>query len=470
MHMAYSLLNELEGVVPYRYVYDYASDTLEALEPDAPMPRDLDLLLVSLPYELDYPYAARCLAHGGIRIPLKSERRPVVVGGGVAASSNPAPLLGVLDAVVIGDAEGILEELPYIARDEGAEGLCKLGAVLVYGFCSERVRKNVAMLSAVPRYALMQAHPLEEEPIYGCGLRLEVSRGCPRMCAFCLEGHVTRPFRFYSESSVMDAIERWLDVYPFKRVVIYSLSLLDVPYARRLLEELRNMSVEASVPSLRPDYVDENIVELVRDLGQKTLTIAPESLNPEVACRVGKCYDPSDLAKVIEKARGLGMNVKLYLIAGLPGESPAELAKGVKRFLDTLSEPTRRAIRISINPLIPKPWTPTQFLSHSYPYVVSKDLRKALRGVSASCDVMDWRWGVVQAFIALGDESTSRHVVDWGLEGFRASEARKLLRYESRGRRVWEVMVDLGIPASYLRSRFEYLSSFDERWRSAGEA
>ncbi len=471
MHMAYAKLQSLEGVIAYRYVYDLESDVVEALEPDAPAPRDLDVLLVSLPYELDYPYAARCLHHGGIEVPLKRDRgrKPVVIGGGIAAFSNPAPLKGVLDAVAIGDAEGVLEELPYIVANDGVEGLCELRKVLVYGVCEERIEKNATLLPD-PVAMARQLHPLDEEPIYGVGLRLEVSRGCPRLCAFCLEGHVTKPFRYYDLNTLLNVVDAWVSATPFRRVVLYSLSLLDVPYARQLLEELARKGIEASVPSLRPDLVDEEVAEIVRALGQRTLTIAPESLDPEVACRIGKCFDLDELAKVVRKAVALGMHVKLYLIAGLPGEDDESFVKNVNRFVNSLDPSCRRALRLSINPLIPKPWTPTQFLGHAYPYVVGAKLRKALRELRVSADVMDWRWGVIQAFLALGNESCSSYVVKWGLEGLRPSEARALLK-EPRptlSDRPWEHLVDLGVPPSYLLKRFEYLASFDPRWRSAG--
>ncbi len=467
MHLAYNELMKLEGVIPYRYVLDYENDRLEALEPDAPTLRDLDIVLVSLPYELDYPYAVKALHYGGIDVARGTRTKPVVIGGGIAAYSNPAPLARILDAVAIGDAEGILEELPYVVRDRGLEGLCDLEHVLVYELCSDRVPKNVAKLSDVPTSIAFQVHSLEEEPIYGHGLRVEVSRGCPRYCAFCLEGHVTKPFRYLPLEKTLRAIELGLSKCPFKRVILYSLSLLDVPYAIELLKELRDMDIEASVPSLRPDYVDENVVELVKEIGQKTLTIAPESLDPEIACRIGKCYAIDELVKVVERASSLGMNVKLYLIAGLPGENEELFAKNVSKFLELLSPRARRSLRLSINPLIPKPWTPTQFLSHSYPYEVAKGLRKALRSVRVEVDVMDWRWGVIQAFIALGDESVSSYIVEWGLKGIKPSIAKTLLN-KRLGKRTWEEMVDLGIPRNYLRMRFDFLSSFDSRWATEG--
>ncbi len=467
MHIAYNTLNTLEDVVAYRYVYNHAEDVVEALESDAPNPKDLDLLLISLPYELDYPYAIRSLHIVDIDVRRRRRAKPLVIGGGIAAYSNPAPLANFLDAVAIGDGEKLLEELPYAVRDGGLEALCDLKHVLVYGLCDERIPKNIASVNGVPEAVVNQIHPLDEEPIYGWGVRIEVSKGCPRLCAFCLEGHVTKPFRIAPLDQLLNGLEKALLRSPWRRVVVYSLSLLDVPYAKKLLNVLAEAGVEVSVPSLRPDLVDEDIAELLKRVGQRTMTIAPESMDPETACRVGKCYDPEKLRNVIEKASSMGLNVKLYLVAGLPGESEEAFVENVKKFVESLSSRARARLRLSINPLVPKPWTPMQFLSPTYPELVGKRIAKLLRGIGVEYEVLSWRECVAQAAVALGGRDLAQLLIEMGVErtGLHAlrSYAKKMtVSFE------WMDMVDLGIDADYLRRRFEDFSSLDPRFSNAG--
>jgi len=467
MHLAYNTLNSLDGVVAYRYVYDASSDVVEALENDAPPLRDLDIVMVSLPYELDYPYAVRALSIAGVEVWRKRRRKPIVVGGGIAAYSNPAPLCELLDAVAIGDGEGLIERIPYAVRDGGVDALCDLKHVLVYGVCEDRVPKNVAPFEEIPEAILRQAHPLDEEPVYGSGVRIELSKGCPRLCAFCLEGHVTKPFRFVKFEKLVKSIERALEFSPYRRLVLYSLSLLDVPHATKVLDFLAEQGIEASLPSLRPDLLNDEVVKLVKRLGQRTITIAPESMDPETACRIGKCYDIDSLRRTVEKAAEMGLNIKLYLIAGLPGEDEESFVDNVAKFIKGLSTRSRSRLRISVNPLVPKPWTPMQFLAPTYPEIVGKRVLKALRRLSIDWELLSWREGVTQAAIALGGRDLSKLLIESGLEskGLRAlrNYAKKVVvRFE------WMEMVDVGVSKDYLRRRFEYFSSLDPRFRTAG--
>ncbi len=472
-HYAYLYLNSLENIVAYRYVYDVQSDTVEALDTSL-NPRKLDALLVSLPYELDYVYAVRCLQCMGL---LGEDRSTIIVAGGIAPTANPLPLSGLVDAVALGDAEGVLEEIVYgIERDRkrSLENLASMSSVFVFEVDGGRKRRNiVADLDRAP-HPVPQIVPHEEEPVYGKGLLLELSRGCSRFCSFCMEGHVSSPQRARSFDVVAKIVERGIE-YGYRRVIVYSLSLFDVPYADRLLEKLVEMGLEVSIPSLRPDYLDERRIELIRKCGQRTLTIAPESLDPETALVMGKRIDVDRLSEIVYACHRAGFDhVKLYLIAGYPGEDLEKHVNALNKFLDRVVEMgVRKAkfIRFSINPLIPKPWTPHQFeaprmVLERRRYV--EELARRCESRISSCDVMDVEWGFAQSVIALGSRETSKLVIRWGLYGpslrgfWRAFEETKhLLSYVDTGweHPPWIDVLEPWIPLSYFERRYRYIYS-----------
>ncbi|MEM0014142.1 MAG: hypothetical protein QXS42_02400 [Zestosphaera sp.] len=473
MHLAYSYLNSIEGVRAFRYVYDAKEDVVEALDLNL-SPKKLDVLMISASFELDYLYVARALAGLGI-LPEGGEGRPLIIVGGVAPTANPLPLARIADAVVVGEAEPVFDRV--IDCMGSADPLRRLSEEEhIVTFPPEGVKRRAIVHNLDDAITPeRQVHPLDEEPTYGHGIRVEVSRGCRRFCAFCLEGHATFPLRCRSLDRLKGLISRGLETSPKRRVVFYSLSFFDVPHSEELLRWLISEGVEYSIPSLRPDYLSESRIELVRCGGQNTLTVAPETLLPDVSCSIGKCVSSDHLESILDHAAAKGFrHVKLYLITGFPSED-AELsvrAVGdlIKGFLKGRRVPPK-FIRLSINPLIPKPWTPFQYLPAYHVKQREKNLevfRRYLSGRFVEIETYSVEWSFVQAVIALGDTAVSDLIVDLGMRGVSLGSFRRVIRESGLSRLAyimkgwseppWMKYLDLGIDRRYLETRFRILN------------
>jgi len=473
-HMAYAFLNRVDGVSAYRYVYDFKEDVVEALDSSLPFNK-LDMLLVSTSFEFDYVTLARVLLRFNLLPKVKGGSKPLVVVGGIASTANPLPLAGIADAVVLGEGEAFLEKLPEISTASNPLDVLS-GLDFVFTFSSDVIKRRyfVDDLNA-SYYPKIQVYPLEEEPIYGHGLRIEVSRGCRRFCAFCMEGHVMNPFRFRSLTTLRNIVEYGLKYSPVKRVVIYSLSLFDVPHADAFLNYLSNESIEASIPSLRPDYLTLSRLEAVKALGQKTLTIAPETLNKHIGCLIGKCVDQETLSEVLSNAYRIGFNhVKMYFIEGFTEgdveENVTKLKNLISKLVSELNIKKRKFFRITVNPLIPKPWTPYQYLPPSYVLNLRKALElyvSELKSKYVEVETYDVDWGFAQSVIALGNEETSNLIIEWARNGLGISSFKRALKdlslnmfkYVSHGWEdpPWVHRVDVGVNTKYLTTRFNIL-------------
>lgn len=475
MQLAYYYLNNLEGVLAFRYVYDYKEDTLEAL--DACLsPKNLDALLVSAPFELDYPYVARILAGLGM-LPRLARAKPLIIVGGLSPTSNPLPLSKIADAVVIGEAEPVLDKLVNLLGY--SEPLSKIKEEEnIMTFPPEGIKRKAVVKDLDPVFfPAIQLHPLDEEPAYGQGLRVEISRGCNRFCAFCLEGHVSAPLRYRSLSRVENLMSEGLESSPAKRIIFYSLTFFDVPYAETLLEKLVSDGIEFSVPSLRPDYLTTKRIELVAQGGQKTLTIAPETLIPEISCSVGKCFNVEALHTLLVNSVQAGFrHIKLYLMTGFPKEDVEASIRATKKFIqDILKTGVRvppKFFRLSVNLLVPKPWTPFQYLPPQH--VLQKEgnlqlFRKSLSSRYVEVETYSAEWSFTQALIGLGDAEISNLIVELGVMGVTLGNLKKLirklrideLRYLKEGWRdpPWMKYLDLGINAKYLETRYRILTT-----------
>ncbi len=474
MQLAYYYLNSLENVLAFRYVYDGGEDVVEAL--DACLnPKNLDALLISASFELDYPYIARILAGLGM-LPRGGIARPVVIVGGLSPTSNPLPLSKIADVVVIGEAEPILDKLIDLLGHSNPLSKMREEENLMTFPPEGLKRKALAIDLDDAFFPTTQTHPLDEEPAYGHGLRIEISRGCRRFCAFCLEGHVSTPFRYRSLSRVEDIIFKGLKLTPMKRVIFYSLSFFDVPYAETLLEKLVSESVEFSVPSLRPDYLTEKRVELIARGGQRTLTVAPEILIPEISCPIGKCFDLESLKELLIHSALAGFrHVKLYLMTGFPKENVEISVNAVGELIQGVLKAGVRIppnfLRLSVNLLVPKPWTPFQYLPPQHVKQKESNLhlfQKSLRGKYVEVETHSADWLFAQALIGLGDTSISNLVVELGVRGVTLGNLKRLirelkideLRYVKEGWEdpPWMKYLDLGINPKYLETRYRILA------------
>ncbi|MCC6047805.1 MAG: B12-binding domain-containing radical SAM protein [Desulfurococcaceae archaeon] len=385
--------------------------------------KDFDLLLVSANYELDLIYIIKLLRKGGVE-PLATSRggRPLIIVGGLAAMSNPEPFIEVADAVFVGDGEVLLERLVkavHLLPGSKVAFLDSLGEGLYRGV-SQVPKVYVQDLDSAP-HPTIEIRSAVVKPVYGDGFYVEISRGCRWLCKFCLESFVMYPYRVRSLGTLIKLIERGLRNVGSRRVVIYSLSVFDHPTIRDLLRYLINNEVDFSLPSLRWDTVGREDLELISASSQRTLTLAPEVVDTDLSCFLGKCFVEERFTELAEEALRRGFDLKLYLMVGLPGESEETLHKTANylRKLVKYAKRLGRKVSITVNPLVPKPHTPLQLLPLVPEEVYQARVRLLEQELSeANVEHLKWSHAFIQALIALGDRRIGRVLLTSSSEGF----------------------------------------------------
>lgn len=395
--------------------------------------RDFDVVLASITYELDVLELIRYLGRAGIPITAKArkEMHPLIIVGGPVPTANPSLLTPFADAVHVGEGEPVLERLAEAAQDlrhgVGREELLAYIAGEGTFVGGEGVRRiywgNINDREFIPP-AMIRSDAAE--PVYGSGYYIEATRGCPHLCGFCMEARVSWPFRVRDHRLVVEKAVEGAELIGERRAVIYSLSFFDHPRSREILDDLHGEGLQYSLPSIRYDTLRPGDVELIARGGQRTLTLAPETGSREAGCLIRKCLDEGRLVQLAEEARKLGMKVKLYFIFGLPGEGDEapERAAGIAR---KVAKAVGKPVRATINPLIPKPNTPTQYIplidKGEFLELIER-FRKAASPY-ARPDYLDWGWAHAQAVIALADAGARDFLIEWATRGVTPSAMRK---------------------------------------------
>jgi radical SAM superfamily enzyme YgiQ (UPF0313 family) len=247
---------------------------------------------------------------------------------------------------------------------------------------------------------------------------LEVSRGCPRACRFCAAGFIYRPFREHGAAALRAAA---LAAPAPARVGLVAAAVSDYDGLAELGSAILASGGEVSVSSVRIDAVTPQQVEVLARSGHRTLALAPEAGSQRMRDVVNKGVDEARiLAAVRMVAEGGIPNLKLYFMIGLPGERDDDIAAigrltaQIRQVWEEVGRGRGRLGRLglSVNPFVPKPWTPLQWAPMEPVNRLEKKYRllQKLIGPLANVDLHteSLRSAELQGLLARGDRRCGR--------------------------------------------------------------
>jgi hypothetical protein len=213
---------------------------------------------------------------------------------------------------------------------------------------------------------------------------VEISRGCPCMCRFCWAGYNFLPVRGFSRQELVARAREVRSAT--NRIGLVSTAVCDHPEIGGIVDDLAAMDYEVSVASLRLDDLTPDFVLKLADTGVQGLTLAPECGSDRMRRIINKRFTNDE---ILERARWIfenGIeNLKLYYMVGLPFEEHADVEAIVsltQRIRDLMIEVGRGRGRVgrihpSVNPFVPKPGTPYQWLPMEDPKETDRKLQPA---------------------------------------------------------------------------------------------
>src|SRR5919197_1175632 len=372
-----------------RYRVDARLEALgEPLSVESQRPlSDFAVVAFSLSFELDYFNVGDLLRRAGIA-PLAADRTdddPIVIAGVPAVSGNPEPVAPLLDAIIIGEVEpvmdGLQEGLPGAgSRTEQIERLARLPGVYVpalyrIGYVGNRIDRvepaaddlalPVKRLNArnVNEFQTMSA-VLSPDIELGDMFLVEMTRGCARGCRFCLAGYTSLPVRHRSVDHIMEGVDHGLQFR--KRVGLVSAATSDHPNLEQLLARMLDAGAEVSLSSLRIDRITPFVIEALVRSATRNITLAPEAGSQRLRDIINKRLTHEQIVHAADLAgRGGLTKAKLYFIVGLPGETDDDIRELAALSADVLGamRAHNRGARVAVNlsPHVPKAQTAFQW-------------------------------------------------------------------------------------------------------------
>ncbi|MEW5773833.1 MAG: radical SAM protein [Thermodesulfobacteriota bacterium] len=403
----FRLLSRVPTLAVERAFLESEEESPRACDSGRPLDR-FPVLAVSLNVEEELRSLAALLRLAGV--PQRRADRPdwpLVLAGGPLAFLNPAPLLPAADLVFVGEAEaglsGLMEEMAALALDgtpkqQVLQVLARRPGVLVPGITPLPARRAVDLGPGAALPAPAASCFVSPETEFRDMFLLEVNRGCPHGCRFCAAGFLYRPPRQAELAELQARVE---EAAPAK-VGLVGTALTDWPDLLPFLHWLHERRTAFSLSSLRADRLTPELLAFLRRTGARSLTLALEGPSRRLRQAAGKRLDEAAMLAALEEAARLQYNhVKLYFIAGWPGETEADLDElapflaGIKAALDR-GRGKRKAgverVTVSASCLVPKPWTPFQWAPMAGEDALNQSLArfraavKPLKGFSAKTE------------------------------------------------------------------------------------
>jgi len=355
---------------------------------------------------------------------------------------NPEPLAEIMDLFAVGEAEvilpGLLEAMLAVEespRDQLLQRLAQLPGIYLpsgynvsytedgqlqemtpHGDCPEQVQRQWQAQLDDSQSSTCVATPDTE---FGSMRLVEVSRGCPRACRFCAAGFIYRPFREHSVTHLQR--ELLGEEKAPGRVGLVAAAVSDYGALAEVGQAVLDKGGEVSVSSVRIDAVTPDQVQVLAASGHKTLALAPEAGSQRMRDVINKGIDEEQILTAVQMlAEGGMLNLKLYFMVGLPSETMndvqaiIDLTAKIRLAWEEIGKARGRLgrLQLSVNPFVPKPWTPLQWAAMERRSSLEKKyrlLQKQLRPMAnVDLNLESLRHAELQGVLSRGDRRVAR--------------------------------------------------------------
>ena len=174
---------------------------------------------------------------------------------------------------------------------------------------------------------------------------------CPFRCVYCNQYNISGNCKVPDPQEVTGIIEKHLQTIDYKNndveIAFFGGSFTALP------QEQQNAWLKMAKPwidegkingiriSTRPDYVDEEMLENLKNHHVTAIELGAQSLNDEVLRLAGRGHNASHIEKAAGMIRNMGFETGLQMMTGLPGDTEESTIITARRIIELRAQTTR---------------------------------------------------------------------------------------------------------------------------------
>ena len=386
----------------------------------------VDCMGFSISFEIDILTVIKMLKK--YEIPLKASERkendPIIFAGGPVLMSNPLPYEEFFDFISIGektalkDAFKVLKKKNKYSRDELLKELSKVKGIYVPKYKKDKIEIIRDEIIDTPVYTPI----LSDKSFFKDTFVIELERGCPKMCNFCLASWLNVPVRFVNYEKIIEAID--FGLAHTNKIALLGAYVAGHPRFDDILahiaEKFKENPMELSISSLRADLTDIELVKTLVNCGQKTATIAIEAASQRLRDFIGKDLNEQQILNTVKICKQGGLKgLKIYAMIGLPTETDKDIEAFVelaKKMKDEIKKTKGNfEITFSTSSFIPKAHTPFEKTEREDKKTLENKinyLKKNLHKLGVNFRAPSIEWDIIQSILSRYDKSLADFLIE----------------------------------------------------------
>ncbi|MEE3347127.1 MAG: radical SAM protein [Nitrospinota bacterium] len=152
------------------------------------------------------------------------------------------------------------------------------------------------------------------------------TRGCPYSCTFCSAPILSgKKLRHHSKDYVLRNISHLYHNYGIREFHIVDDNFTqDIEYAKTIVRGILSLNLDISLAmpnGIRMDYLDDELLELLKEAGLYLVSIAVESGNDEILKKMKKGTKVHKIHRDVKLIKKHGFDIAAFFILGFPEET-----------------------------------------------------------------------------------------------------------------------------------------------------
>ena len=431
-------------------------------------PQNFELIGVSFAFELDILELLKQFETWQFPF-LAADRSfpdcPLIFAGGPAVTTNPEPYAEFIDFFIIGDGEDALPNLitayktfknthasTFEKQDQKTELLKYLALTVpglyvpslyevTYHSAQSEITRIEPKYPDVPQLIqrqsavfendhIMTTPILSEQSVFGRKFLIEVMRGCPHRCRFCLASYSTLPAKGPENNALVQALETGLQ--HTQQLGLLGALITEHPDFENICDILlQKQDVTVSTASLRADAVTPKVAQMIKHTRQNTVTIAVESGSEKIRHRINKHLKTDSIFRAAEHlSHEAILNLKLYFMVGLPDETPEDIDASITLIASLKKQFPKLSLQVGCSTFVPKAQTPFQWKAREQANTLEKKQEQFRRGIYkyANFRPSSPKWDALQAILSRGDRRLTPFIIELYRHGGKLGSMNRALK------------------------------------------